>query len=173
MATLPATVPDLWPELKYEVLAPRTILERQAAYLRARGSGVLAAEVTTVTVEPDTFIHRLDLIAVQLDGMRVRILTATHRMEYYPVQVEAECFKPKRRSPAVGFAGMDEFLRSLPKNEDSGWPPAAGWQPVAWDQDAFIAKVGEVLKSGEARSVMESIIARSNERQLLADPSAA
>ena len=173
MATLPATVPDLWPELKYEVLAPRTILERQAAYLRSRGQRMLDSEVTTVTVEPDFQIHSLDIIAVQLDGMRVRILTATHRMEYYPVQIEAECFRPKRRSPSIGFAGMDEFLRSLPKNEDGGWPPAAGWQPVAWDQDAFIAKVGEVLRSGEARSVLDSVIARSNERQLLADPSAA
>ena len=70
--------------------------------------------MTTVTVEPDFQIHSLDIIAVQLNGMRVRILTATHRMEYYPVQVEAECFKPKRRSPPIGFAGMENVRFRAP-----------------------------------------------------------
>lgn len=173
MATLPATVPDLWPALNYEILAPKTILDRQAEFLRMRGKGMLEAEVSTVTGTKDFVIHRLDLIAVQLGEMRTRVLTATHQAEYYPVQIEAACFKPKQRTLPIGATGLMEKLQALPQPEERAWPPEGDWRPVAWDQVEFIAKVGEVLKSAEVRSLLESIIARSNEKRLSANPSAA
>lgn len=174
---MPALIPDLWPVVKLDTIAPKTILDQQVEYIRTSYRGYLDAEVTTVTGAEDFVIHRLDLVAVQLDGTRTRILTATHRKEYYPVQIEAACYQPKTRTFAGGRleASSLETLsgRNTPFTQSLTWPPEGDWRPIAWDQTAFITKVGEVLKSGEVRSVMESIIARSNERQLLADPSAA
>jgi len=168
---MPALIPDLWPDVKLDTLAPKVILDQQVEYIRTKYQGYLDAEMTTVTGAEDFVIHRLDLVAVQLDGMRIRIFTATHRKEYYPVQIEAACYRPKKRpfDLAASMGNEDPY----PETEHLTWPPEGDWRPIAWDQTTFIAKVGEVLKSGEVRSVMESIIARSNEKQLLADPSAA
>ena len=172
---MPALIPDLWPDVKLDTLAPKVILDQQVEYIRTKYQGYLDAEMTTVTGAEDFVIHRLDLVAVQLDGMRIRIFTATHRKEYYPMQIEADCYQPKvdRKVRSTTDRLMGSTTTEVISEKSLSWPPITDWRPIAWDQTTFIAKVGEVLKSGEVRSVMESIIARSNEKQLLADPSAA
>jgi len=157
-------IPDMWQDLNLNIVAPKTILDQQVEYLQSKGKGVLGAEVTTVTGTEDFVIYRLDLIAIQLGGQRYRILVATHRTEYYPVQIEADCFRPKTKSSAVknlvsGF--MDrEYTESLT------WPPENDWRVIARSQDDFMDKLKTILRSAEVRSVIDSVIARTNELQL-------
>src|SRR5436190_24344142 len=93
---MPATIPSLWPnDIVVDVLPPLEILQAQATKIGEITKGILTAEVTTVTGHEDFVVHRLDLIAPKLDDRRYRILTATHRTDFYPVVLEAECFRPK------------------------------------------------------------------------------
>ena len=130
--------------------------------------------VTTVTGDTSFVVHRLDLIAPSLDDRRVRILSATHREDYYPVVLEAECYRPRQGVPtglraaievvassltAIGTAHDKVFGDIIPP-----WPPKNDWRPVAANQDEFIKRVGEVLKSREVRSAIDSMIALSNQK---------
>jgi hypothetical protein len=157
-----ATIPNLWPEdIKVDVLPPLTILKYQAAKLREITKGILEAEVTTVSGPEDFVTHRLDLIAPALEGRRSRILSVTHRVDFYPVVLEAECFRPKE-SPVIGraHAALGEIMAGL----ETHWPRSNDWRPVASDQDEFIKRIGEVLRSHQVRAIIDSLIALSNEK---------
>lgn len=160
---MPATIPSLWPEdIKVDVLQPLYILKSQASKIGELTKGILEAEVTSVTGSDDFVVHRLDLIAPNLDGRRYRVLAATHRADLYPVVLEAECFRPKRTYVAANaMARMASGELPLPSQ---AWPPADDWRPVANDQDEFIKRVREVLRSGEVRAAINSMIALSNEK---------
>lgn len=163
-----ATIPDLWPGLKLDILAPATILKQQVEYIRAKGQGVLDAELTTVTGKDDFVIYRLDLIAPLVQGQRYRVLIATHRNEYYPIQIEADCYRPKTRTVTLPplsaiISGMNQ---STTTTEALTWPPENDWRKIARNQAELITIVGEVLKSAEVRSAIESFVARSNELKL-------
>lgn len=160
-----ATVPDLWPQIKLDILSPATILRRQAGLLRKKYPGFFDAELTTVTGKDDFAIHRLDLIAIKPTEQRYRILTATHRIEFYPVQIEADCYRPKTRTVTRGgnpFA-LSELYPKVQVEESLTWPPEADWRKIARSQADFITEISVVLSSREVRSAMESFIARSNE----------
>ena len=163
-----ATIPDLWPGLKLDTLSPATILRQQVAYIRVKGNGILDAELTTVTGTGDFIIHRLDLIAPILDRQKYRVLTATHRSDYYPVQIEADCYRtPDKTSPYSYVAAFAETLaavNTLRFNQQLIWPAEGDWRPVASDQESFLSRIKEVLASKEVRAAIESFIARSNEQ---------
>lgn len=166
-----ATIPSLWPEIKVDILPPVAILRAQANRLGELTQGILEAEMTTVTGEQDFVAHRLDLIAPALDGRRVRVLIATHRTDFYPVVIEADSNRPKKLATKdVRKAALETFAAStmgidirthLPTRE---WPPVDDWRPIAANQDEFIKRVGEVLQSREVRSVIDSMIALSNQK---------
>ena len=162
-------IPDLWPGLKLDILSPAAILRRQVEHLRVKGQGVLDAELTTVTGKDDFFIHRLDLIASQAYGQRYRVLVVTHRTEYYPLQIEADRYRPKTKQTTRtikrgGYRSFGEELETeVLSTESLTWPPEADWRPIAWSQEDFVRRLGEVLTSSEVRSAIESFIARSNE----------
>lgn len=157
-------IPTLWPEgIKVDVLPPLTILRYQAAKIRELTKGILEGEVTTVTGPDDFVSHRLDLIAPTLDGRRFRVLTATHRADFYPVVLEADCFRPQRSA----FLGASlPSIGQIATAAMSPWPHKGDWRPVVNNQDEFLGRVGEVLRSGEVRSVIDSMIALSNEKSL-------
>lgn len=160
-------IPDLWPSVKFDTLAPATILRRQVEFLQGKGQGVLDAELTTITGQDDFEIHRLDLIAPLIQGQRYRVLVATHRSEYYPLQVEADCFRPKSRTVTTpGIAGVSSILGPQSRVEDLTWPPVSDWRVIARSQLEFLQTLGQVLGSDEVRSVIESFVARSNELQV-------
>lgn len=154
-----ATIPSLWPDINVELVPPLTILRAQANRLGQLTKGILEADVTTVTGDDDFQVHRLDIRAPSLGDRRVRALTTTHRTDYYPVVLEAECFRPRQR---VGVA-VEAATRVLPGFVQA-WPNKYDWRPIVKDQDEFLKKVAEVLRSMEVRSAIESMIALSNEK---------
>ena len=82
---------------------------------------------------------RLRLNCAALGNYRHRLLTAIHKANWvYPVTVEAECFETESGNPLRG----------------------------AKSQEAFLTLVKQVLTSDDVRSVIESLIARSNEEKV-------
>lgn len=163
MTTMTATIPSLWPDdIRVDLVPPVAVLRAQAAKLGQITQGILDADVTTVTGEKDFVVHRLDLIAPALAGRRYRALTVTHRADYYPVVLEADCFRPKTRAAAFDDPYRAAF--AVAGAEELTWPRPNDWRPTTADQDDFLKKVGEVLRSKEVRSVIESMIALSNQQ---------
>ena len=166
-----ATIPSLWPEnIKVDVLPPLTILKLQAAKLHEITKGILRAEVTTVDGPGDLIAHRLDLIAPALDSRRVRVLVATQRTELYPVVVEAEFYRPtKVPAQAVKNLAMQGLAAAMGVDTRTeypirDWPPVDDWRPIASNQDEFLERVAEVLRSPAVRAAIDSMIALSNEK---------
>lgn len=159
-----ATIPSLWPDdIRVDLLPPVTILRVQAGQLGRLTGGILDADVTTVTGDKGFVVHRLDLIAPALGGRRYRALAATHRADYYPLVLEADCYRPKTRTTKYNpFEPLGGLITT--RTEALTWPDATDWRPAVADQEEFIKKVGEVLRSREVRAVIESMIALSNEQ---------
>jgi hypothetical protein len=173
-----ATIPNLWPEdIKVDVLPPLTILKYQAAKLREITKGILEAEVTTVSGPEDFATHRLDLIAPVLEGRSTRVLSVTHRVDFYPVVLEAECFRPKPAPTTfghvLGTAGIAASVAAaLGSKVPPTWPNPDDWRPVANDQEELLKRIGEVLKSRQVRATIDSLIALSNEKNQPGEESA-
>jgi hypothetical protein len=168
---MPTTIPSLWPnDIMVDVRPPLEILKAQAEKIGEITQGILTAEVTTVTGHEDFAAHRLDLIAPKLDGRAHRILTATHRSDFYPVVIEAELYRPtKVSSQAVKNLAMQSMAAALGVDTRTEyplrtWPPVDDWRPVASNQDDFLRRVAEVLRSPAVRAVIDSMIALSNEK---------
>lgn len=168
-----ATIPDLWPGLKLDTLSPATILRQQVAYIRVKGNGILDAELSTVTGTGDFIIHRLDLIAPVMDRQKYRVLTATHRADYYPVQIEADCYRiPDSKfgyNPHITAWAAKLAVDNSRFGLESVWPTEGDWRPVASDQESFLSRIREVLASKEVRAAIESFIARSNEQNAVSN----
>ena len=157
-----ARIPSLWPKISPDIRSPVDILKDQVASLRDDYPGMFDAEVTTLTGTEDFVIHQLNLIALKPTEQRFRILIATHRTEFYPVQIEAQVYRPKtKKRMVVGLGNVltasNEIVESLT------WPPESDWRKIAHTQSQFISEIGVVLSSSEVRSAMESFIARANE----------
>ncbi len=168
-----ATIPDLWPGLKLDTLSPATILRQQVAYIRVKGNGILDAELSTVTGTGDFIIHRLDLIAPIMGRAKYRVLTATHREAYYPVQIEADCFRvPEKKPEFSAIYAAAEAIAAVNSYRFEGqltWPADGDWRPVASDQESFLSQIKDVLASKEVRAVIESFIARTNEQNTISN----
>lgn len=151
------TIPKLWPEdIKVDILAPLVILRAQANALAEITQDILRAEVRSTTTEKME-IHRLDLIATVFRS-RHRILKARHRRDRaYPVTIEATCFDPEPPKTL-----LERGLAQLAQESLVSKPPRGR---RAATQQEFISLVGEVLRSAEVRSLIDSLIARSNEKR--------
>lgn len=167
-----ATIPSLWPDdIKVDVVPPVVILRYQAAKIGELTNGIIRADVTTTTGQEDFVVHRLELIAPLLDGRRYVVLTVTHRSDFYPVVLEADCYRP-RRQIIMGVTGdlarvtaaLSEVVSTI-GTATHPWPNPGDWRPIAPNQDEFYKRVGEVLKSMEVRSAIDSLIALSNQRR--------
>ena len=166
-----AAVTSLWPDdIKVDVLPPLAILRYQAAKLSKLTEGILEADVVTTTGHEDFAVHRLDLVAAKLDGRAYRILTATHRAAFYPVVMEADCFRPKDSYPVGRSAAA---LREVVAGMSAEWPRSNDWRPAANDQDEFLKRVAEVLRSPAVRATIDSLLALSNEKNQPADTESA
>jgi hypothetical protein len=144
---------SLWPpDIKADVQSPRTILDLQAKALSRQTNEVLLGEVqTSYDKEKGTVFVSLDIVVPALNGLRRRLLTASHRTDMiYPVKVEAACF-------ADGRLEVDEFGRlRAPRNE------------AASDND-FRDLLAKVLRSDEVKAIAVSLVARANEIQTSAE----
>ncbi len=165
-----ATIPVLWSDdISVDVLSPLAILRAQTGPLSQRTKGILEADIETITSDSGKVQHRLDLVAPALNNFRRRILLATHqKVLVYPVVVEAECFLPERVDQTI-----DEQLSSFATNimaVRGGDQLSEGQRRAATDTE-FINLVGEVLRSRQIRSLIQSLIARSNDQNILSDNS--
>jgi hypothetical protein len=141
---MPAKIPDLWSDdISVDVLTPLAILRAQVQGLERRTQGVLEVQISSVPKGND-MEHWFDLVAPAL-GFRERILNATHAWDrVYPVKVEAACFAAKGKLTQTALS-----------------------------QEEFVDLIREVLRSGEVRSSIQSLIARSNEAKGVSAPPAA
>ena len=138
---MPPKIPDLWSDdISVDVLTPLAILRAQERRPGAgEQKGLLEAEINSQERENEV-VHWLDLVAPAL-GYRERILTATHhKNRVYPVTLEAICFA---KNP-------NQF--TIPETRRS-----------AISQQEFIGLLTEVLRSGDVRSSIQSLLARSND----------
>ncbi|MGH7171820.1 MAG: hypothetical protein ACRELG_16205 [Gemmataceae bacterium] len=147
---MPDLIPDLWPEdvQPLTVLTPLAILRFQAGQLRQRTNGLLEAEVQSSERVDSRMQHSFDLIAPALNRYRYRLFTVDHEQQMvYPVRVDF----PEQES-----------VEDPPRGGRSLKLPASDW---ATTQDEFLKEIARILQSPRVRSVIHSLLARSNEVQ--------
>ena len=150
-----ATIPNLWPDdIQVDVLPPVAILRAQENMLANKTQGILHAELTAT--ETEHFVqHHLDLVAPALNGYRERLLSASHRKDrIYPVTVAADCLSPKQ-THLVG-------LMPQPSTEDNAELQKPN-EKLAATQNELLEIIRSVLHSADTRSLIQSLIAKSNE----------
>ena len=136
-----AKIPNLWPAetVSVETISPLAILRIQADNLTRMTQGLLEGDVVTSSYAVQVQ-HSFDVVAPALNGYRHRILTVMHdKSLIYPVffstgEVEEEA-DIQVSSIALGAYSEVEFLKML----------------------------SNALQSGYVLSVVNSLIARSNE----------
>jgi hypothetical protein len=151
-------IPNLWPEdVKADIVSPRSILAVQAEQLAIRTRGLLEARIDTTRQLP-FLIHQFDLFAPVL-GLRHNLLIATHKeVAVYPVRVKAECFIPRRK--ILGdFSTMGELAGALLHHANAPEPD----ERDAGTEAEFIELLRQILHSDEVKSIIQSLIAGSNE----------
>ena len=135
---MPLEIPDLWPPevAQVNVLTPLLILRHQAGLLRQRSSNVLEADVVTEQNNHGRWnvCHSLDLVVPALDRLQVRLLNVRHnKVMVYPAHLNEADFATVSRETCSN------------------------------SQSEFIQKLGNVLRSDDVRSVIESLLAQANE----------
>jgi len=146
-------IPNVWPEdITLDIVTPQAILRIQAENLRTQTKGLLHARVTRTESDREA-LYELDVIAPVL-GSTHRVLNARHGKDVvYPVIVDAECFR--REHKEADFQAIQTVLLGRKPRH----PGAAS------TQDEFLKVIETVLGSNEVRSLLQSLIARSNEAQ--------
>ena len=138
-----ATVPNLWPveQISLHVQTPLSILRAQAEHLGQLTKDALRAEVETQRGDDGWVRHQLILSAPAL-SFRQRVLLAAHKEEMvYPARLEADCFLPDSPTDTVER------------------------QPLAATEKEFLDAVSEVFRSRQVRALVQSLLARCNERR--------
>ena len=147
---MPDLIPDLWPEdvQPLTVLTPLAILRFQAGQLRQRTNGLLEADVQSSERVDGRMQHSLDLIAPALNRYRYRLFTVDHEQQMvYPVRVDFP---------------EEEDIKDPTGEWRSLKMPGSEW---ATTQDEFLKKIARILQSPRVRSVIHSLLARTNEVQ--------
>lgn len=153
---MPDMIPDLWPaDVVTTVVTPLAIMRFQAGQLRQRTGNLLQGDIQTeADFDKGWTQHHFELVAPALDHYRYRLFTARHRADLvYPVVVESACIEGEGEGEAR-FPVVTQALQSALKR--TGPPEAA-------TQQEFIELVGNIFRSKKARSVIHSLIARSND----------
>ncbi|MGL6072970.1 MAG: hypothetical protein ACRC8S_02290 [Fimbriiglobus sp.] len=164
---------SFWPTFSLDVNSPEFILRQQAKFLNQSMNGTILAEITKLTGEEDLVSIRMELIAVRLHRARYRILTVVSKAEPYPVQLEADVYKPKTlRVDQGNWAEATVKKIFEPYDKPLTWPPVTDWRKIASNKSEFDRCLAEVFNSNEVRSVVESILARTNDLQMLEEAEA-
>ena len=144
-----ATIPDLWSDdIEVNLVSPVAILRAQTGFLERKTQGILRAEVRS-TDSGNRAVHSLDLIAPALNDYRKSLLSASHAKDMiYPVTVRSE-----------GLSPADQGLLPIPVSGSD--------QKTVSSQAELIEVVRRVLRSGYVRSLIHSLIARSNEASII------
>ena len=148
---MPDTIPSLWPDdIKVDVLTPLMILRAQAGLLSRITKGILEAEVVVEQAKlggnggtPVTQIH-LDLIAPALNRSGYRILTTQYSDEMaYPTHIQSN------------YVANEDLIAALTSSE---------YKKAPSNEKEFINSVSNILRSSKTMSLIQSLIARSNEQ---------
>lgn len=131
---------DLWgDEITVSVRTPLSILKEQATLLETKTRGILRATVET-SIDETRVNHRLKIFAPALK-YSIEILTASHDIDFvYPVLVQSE-------DTVVDIYAPRKINLPLQASFDS----------------EFTELLGTFLTSKSVKSVLHSLIARSNE----------
>lgn len=143
-------IPDLWGHsISVDVLTPAAILNVQAALLKHKTQGIVIAELQSETDNKNIVTINLDLIAPAVDNFRARVLAVRHKADYvYPALVTSSAFSGKGGG-SIGdlkWGGLEDGLSMLAHTETE-----------------FVSLLQEALQSGVVLSIVQSLIARSNE----------
>src|ERR1700722_3349877 len=144
---------DLWGDsIKANVLTPLVILKMQAELLRRKSKGIVLGDISA---QPHTNVQRyyFDLLAPAVGARRIRVLIASHSIDLvYPVVVEA-----------IPLWHYDD---SLSRTDLPDWFDAeSAWEcdKTASTEESFVVMLRHVLRSREVTSMIQSLIAISNE----------
>lgn len=152
------TIRDLWPDdvSAPDVLSPLTILKYQASQLRQRTKGLLEAEVHLDEQSAPWIRASFEIIAPFLDRYRLELFRISHNPETpYPVFVYANGLAYKAQNAGFGWAqvGQDPDDYSPPDEDEA----------VASSQEEFLELLSLVLNSRNTKSVLQSLLARTND----------
>ena len=163
-------IPNLWPTetVSVSTLSPLAILRTQAENLTELTQGLLIGEVTTDDRQEKGVYHHFDMIAPALDGYRHRILTVKHdpSMLYpvsYSVAKRQSLVAPPAKTKVASGISSGVTLSTFSDMLAAAHPEAIG--PVVNTEAEFIQVLKEAFSSGYVLSVINSLIARSNEAQ--------
>ena len=145
-------IPNLWPSaVSVETLPPVAILRVQAQNLTQMTHGLLQGEVISADGDPEAVRHHLDVVAPGFNGYRFRILTVQHGSDLvYPVSLI--------HPAAFSTEEIDEYENPYTI------------RPTAYSEDEFIQILKDVFQSGHVLSVINSLIAQSNESLMEKQP---
>ena len=152
---------DLWSDdIHTDVLSPVMVLNAQIPALDKKASGILRAEVRSETNQQKVE-HSLDLIAPALNDYRITLLKVWHDPELvYPAMVKSRGLLPSQTKVA---RLPESLLGMIGPTKQTTLPD----ERAAETQEEFVKIVGDALRSGWVRSLIQSLIARSND--VLAD----
>lgn len=143
------TMPDLWGAgFSVDVRTPTAILNAQAALLKQKTQGIVTAQLES-SIGKNVVTINFDLCAPAVDNFRARVLMVRHKADYvYPALITAAIFAG---SSNIGF-------------KDLAWGTVEDQMSrLAETEEQFISLLHEALQSGHIRSIVQSLIARSNE----------
>lgn len=143
-------IPDLWGQaISVDVLTPAAILNTQAALLKRKTQGIVIAELETTTDSKNVVTIKFDLVAPAVDNFRASVLAVRHKADYvYPALVATSAFSSKGGGQFgdLKWGGVEDQLSKLAETETQ-----------------FISLLQEALQSGFILSIVQSLIAKSNE----------
>jgi hypothetical protein len=143
-------IPDLWPEsLRVDVLTPYAVISAQATKLKERTQGLVEGLVSSRAVPPGLICHTFDLFAPVL-SFRYTLFRLWHQESMpYPVALWAS-----QESPSTPPADIARALSDIRSSVASD---------VVLDEEALIIRLRNEFEHPTTRTVIGSLIARSNE----------
>lgn len=147
---------DLWPSgIEVErISAPLIILREQAALLGERTKNLVQAEVIEEESRRDRFIFYFFLLAPVLGNYRYQLLTVSHDIDLYPVEITVE----------------DSILHEVSEKldvriHDSQGNYRQGDEPQyihAESEEAFIKALRIIFNTSKSRRVLTALISQSD-----------
>ena len=144
-------IPDLGSQaIGVDVLTPTAILNAQAGLLQRKTQGIVIAELESSVDSKGVVTLNFDLVAPSIYNFRTRVLAVRHKADYvYPAVVSTGAFSGKSFTIYFG---------------DLAWGGVEDQHcKMAQTDNEFISLLQEALQSGFILSIVQSLIARSNE----------
>lgn len=145
-------IPDLWgPKISVDVLTPIAILNAQVTLLKQKTQGIVLAELKSSVDDKQIVTILFDLVAPAVGNFRSRVLAVRHKADFvYPALVTSGAFNV-------------DYAAALSLGELKWGAAEDQYSKLARTEDEFLSLLQEALQSGPIMSIVQSMIARSNE----------